>query len=101
MTKRVSLPKILETLKNSPLSQLSLCSKELFHSNFLAWLCENYEEVGRATFGEFITLNLGDKIRRVELEKKNIDLWLKFSGGQELVIEHRKQSQKHSHRHSA
>ena len=92
MTKPVSLPKILETLKNSPLSQLSLCSKELFHSNFLAWLCENYEEVGRATFGEFITLNLGDKIRRVDREKKNIDLWLKFSGGQELVIENKVKS---------
>jgi hypothetical protein len=92
MTYPASLPQILETLKRSPLSQLSLCSKELFHSNFLAWLCNNYEEAGRATFGEFVTLNSGDKIRCVDREKKNIDLWLKFSGGQELVIENKVKS---------
>jgi hypothetical protein len=31
-----------DILKKSPLFNLSLSSKELFHSNFLAWLCENY-----------------------------------------------------------
>lgn len=31
----------VETLKNNPIFQLSLSSKELFHSNFLAWLAED------------------------------------------------------------
>ena len=31
----------VENLKNNPIFQLSLSSKELFHSNFLAWLAED------------------------------------------------------------
>ena len=30
-----------EQLQNNPIFQLSLSSKELFHSNFLAWLAED------------------------------------------------------------
>lgn len=37
-------------LKKSPLFNLSLSSKELFHSNFLAWLAEQYPESFRAVF---------------------------------------------------
>lgn len=32
---------IVETLQNNPIFQLSLSSKESFHSNFLAWLAED------------------------------------------------------------
>jgi hypothetical protein len=39
---------IIDTLKKSPLFNLSLTSRELFHSNFLAWLAETYpREVGQ------------------------------------------------------
>lgn len=31
----------VEKLSNNPIFQLSLSSKELFHSNFLAWLAED------------------------------------------------------------
>lgn len=31
----------VEKLNNNPIFQLSLSSKELFHSNFLAWLAED------------------------------------------------------------
>ncbi len=34
------MEKFVETLNNNPIFQLSLSSKELFHSNFLAWLAE-------------------------------------------------------------
>ena len=38
----------VQRLKKCPLFNLSLASKELFHSNFLAWLCEAYpNQVGR------------------------------------------------------
>lgn len=31
----------VDALQNNPIFQLSLSSKELFHSNFLAWLAED------------------------------------------------------------
>ena len=47
----------LKKLKNSTLFNLSLGSKELFHSNFLGWLAENYSlEVG-SIFSKFINEN--------------------------------------------
>ena len=36
----VELEKVVNNLKASPLFNMSLGSKELFHSNFLAWLLE-------------------------------------------------------------
>lgn len=53
--------KLIEQLKNSPLFNLSLGSKELFHSNFLAWLGEN--NITRSIFIEILKklLNNSDK----------------------------------------
>ena len=42
MTKEEILEKI-EELHQSPIYAMSLCSKELFHSNFWAWLMEQDE----------------------------------------------------------
>ena len=36
------IKKICESLKKNTMFNLSLSSKELFHSNFIAWLIENY-----------------------------------------------------------
>ena len=33
---------IIKNLKESPLYNLSLANKELFHSNFIAWFGEKY-----------------------------------------------------------
>src|SRR6202021_318629 len=38
----VTFKQHVRKLRNSPLFNLSLASKELFHSNFLAWLLEQY-----------------------------------------------------------
>lgn len=34
----------IDELSSSPLFNLSLSSKELFHSNFLAWLAQHYPD---------------------------------------------------------
>lgn len=49
----------VETLKNNPIFQLSLSSKELFHSNFLAWLAE--DENTRCVFNKVMQTWLDDK----------------------------------------
>jgi hypothetical protein len=83
----------IKTLRSSPLFQLSLGSKELFHSNFLAWLFETYpEESGRA-LSRFIKDDTGNvAIDRVLREQKNRDLTIYFRNGQELVIENKVKS---------
>ena len=40
----------VKTLQDSPLFQLSLTSKELFHSNFLYWLGVTYRDLFKETF---------------------------------------------------
>lgn len=49
----------VETLRNNPIFQLSLSSKELFHSNFLAWLAE--DDNTRCVFNKVMQTWLDDK----------------------------------------
>lgn len=49
----------VENLKNNPIFQLSLSSKELFHSNFLAWLAE--DDNTRCVFNKVMQTWLGNK----------------------------------------
>ncbi len=51
---------IVETLQNNPIFQLSLSSKELFHSNFLAWLAEDKNT--RGIFNQLMQVWLNDPI---------------------------------------
>ncbi len=88
-----SFEQIVSALKRSPLFHLSLASKELFHSNFLAWLCESYpDQAGRifATFLKHAPLTYGQL--NVYRERHNIDLSLEYSGGEVLIIENKVKS---------
>jgi hypothetical protein len=84
----------LKELKNSKLFNLSLGSKELFHSNFLAWLAENYSlEIG-IVFSKFIKENkIINLIKEPPLrEKENIDLTFTYEDNQILIIENKVKS---------
>lgn len=54
----------LEVLKTNPIFQLSLSSKELFHSNFLYWLATSQTE-----FFNTLLTNLGIKDFKLDLSK--------------------------------
>jgi len=90
---RQSLDQIIEALQSSPLFQLSLASKELFHSNFLAWLATRYpQEVGQL-FAEFVRTRPADcSGLRVYRERENIDLTLRYPHGETLIIENKVKS---------
>lgn len=61
----------------SPLFQLSLSSKELFHSHFLYWLVQTYKEQCTVVFSKFlITESKNLTITDVMREKSNRDLTL-------------------------
>jgi hypothetical protein len=84
-----SLAQIIEALKASPLFSLSLSSKELFHSNFLAWLCETYPVIVGRLLSECLTRRPTTAVVVKALrEWKNLDLVLEYPGG-ELVIENK------------
>lgn len=87
------LDEAFQILENSPLSSLSLGSKELFHSNFLWWFVKQNPVQGGVIFGDFIERNRGQAIAKPPLrEKENIDLRLTFADGQELIIENKVKS---------
>ena len=74
---------LLSRLGDSPVFHFSLGSKELFHSNFLAWIFEQPEWAAATTefFGRFVPQGyVFDPCRpnAVFREKQNIDVWLTF-----------------------
>lgn len=83
----------IELLRQSPLFRLSLASRELFHSNFLAWLFgQRPDWVGRilGTAPEHRDWVLGDKgIRR---EERNLDLVIHLANGSTLIVENKVKS---------
>ncbi len=85
------LDQIIRELRQSPLFQLSLSSKELFHSNFLAWLCERYPNQAGEIFGPF-SPQQQTRIEKVYREKNHVDLTLAYSDGAELIVENKVKS---------
>jgi len=80
-------------LQSSTLFYLSLGSKELFHSNFLAWISHKYPKQIGALFTPYLTDNTGDtSILDAKRELKNVDVYLYFANGQELIIENKVRS---------
>ena len=92
-TKNIQIENSVKTLQTSPLFQLSLGSKELFHSNFLAWLFEMYPQESGRVISRFLKKTTGDvEVNKVLRELKNRDLTIYFNNGQELVIENKVKS---------
>jgi tetratricopeptide (TPR) repeat protein len=86
-----------EGLKKSPVFNFSLGSKELFHSNFIAWLAKKYPENTGKLFSQFLRKQDGDvsisnNDKGVKREKQNRDIWFVFKNGQELIIENKVKS---------
>jgi hypothetical protein len=76
---------IKERLKSNPIYALSLGSRELFHSNFLGWMCDNYPSM----IAVFFDVAMPEKVK-VEREKNNLDLKITFDEHAErriIVIE--------------
>ena len=90
-----ALTTIKKELNNSPMYNLSLTSKELFHSNLLAWLGNN--KGTKAFFAEMIKELAGIRLNpndnwKVEREDKNFDLCVKDGDIYRLVIENKVKS---------
>lgn len=81
---------ISRKLSSSPLFNLSLASRELFHSNFISWLCNTYKcEMGKL-FSEYV-LN-GKNIENCVREAKRADIKITFDSTEVLIIENKVKS---------
>ena len=84
--------KMIENLRNNPIFQMSLGSKELFHSNFLAWIFDKSDQKAFALhiLNQFPIINncITDITESPSREKYNIDLTLKvkFNDGNDKII---------------
>lgn len=85
------IDELIGSLKENPIFHMSLGSRELFHSNFLAWLGERHlptllngllnDNVSPSKWGTAL------EAKSVEREKHNIDLLVKFEhSGQEWLL---------------
>ena len=87
------LENIINKLKESPLFNLSLGSKELFHSNFLYWLGNKYPNEFGKIFKKFLKIETDDnEAKDFQREKSNIDLSFKYKDGQQILIENKVKS---------
>lgn len=83
----------IKKLKKSPLFNLSLSSKELFHSNFLYWIGHNYPSEFGGLFSKYLNEQPEDScIKEIFRERENIDLSFSYSNGQEILIENKVKS---------
>lgn len=89
----IGMPHSIDELSSSPLFNLSLSSKELFHSNFLAWLAQHYPD-----FFVEICKDLGCKADwsnaewNVKREYENFDLCITSDEKNVMVLENKVKS---------
>jgi hypothetical protein len=74
----------IKTLKKSPIFNMSLSSKELFHSNFIGWILDTYPEELSIFFKDKLEIQNDNIITNVKREKSNIDIL--FELGDTLVL---------------
>ena len=79
---------ICDKLALEPVFQMSLNSKELFHSNILAWFCNSYPKEAREVFSQWVP-SRNSTTQQVKREKNNLDLVIEIPGLAPIVIENK------------
>ncbi|GAB90596.1 PD-(D/E)XK nuclease family protein [Gordonia rhizosphera] len=89
--KKERLTKLAAEMRADPLSRIMYGSRELFHSNFLAWMCEEFPDLANAISGVVPTDVVGDPSAGVDIRRewKNLDLYMTWGGAAPLVIENK------------
>lgn len=81
---------ITDSLKESPMFNLSLSSKELFHSNFIAWLIEQYPEEMWAIFAKYTSLK--DVYEKYEITYEEIKDGDGKKVGKKIIVKREEQN---------
>jgi len=80
---------IADRLNQNPLFHMSLGSKELFHSNYLAWLTWKYPEASRAALEPWCVALPDQPGHRTLREHRHLDLVEQMAGLAPLIIENK------------
>lgn len=80
---------LCQQIAAEPLHHLTLGSKELFHSNFLAWLLERFPNEMRPVLGPWSVEAPGAPAVPPEREWHRIDLLVRLEGFRPLLIENK------------
>ena len=76
-------------LEKEPLFHMSLGSKELFHSNFLAWFADCFPEHAAAVFRPWTVPMTEAQADRSEREPAHLDLVLHLPGLAPIAVENK------------
>ena len=93
ITDMIELKSCVDSLKKSPLYNLSMANKELFHSNFLAWFGNQYKNEFKVLMNKLLgTEVLKDNNFSIEREYKHFDICVKVNGNEIILIENKVKS---------
>lgn len=82
-----------DDLKHSPIANISLASKELFHSSFLAWVFNTYPTTINAVLSSAgLDESLSGESVEVTREERNLDLVARIGDRRVLIIENKLKS---------
>ncbi len=76
-------------LQDDALHNVSLGSKELFHSNFLAWFAQGYPQAAAEVFAEWVEPGDPGPRPTVERERAHLDLVLRLPRLRLIVVENK------------
>jgi hypothetical protein len=80
---------ICQALDDEPMFHLSLQSKELFHSNFLAWICKSYPDSAVRVFSKWVPSNSDQTDHHVYRERNKLDIAVQLPHLNPFVIENK------------
>jgi hypothetical protein len=83
------VPALCAELEREPLFHMSLGSKELFHSNLIAWLVESHHDRMRRVFEPWLVAKPKQRATHAQREYRHLDLVLRFEDCEPLVIENK------------
>jgi hypothetical protein len=80
---------VLAELVSEPLYHASRGSKELFHSDLLAWMARTFPDVAARVFAPWLVPSADRREHRVRREFHRLDLLIELPGFRPLVIENK------------
>ena len=89
--KAVRLGELVDQMRTDPLARIMNGSRELFHSNLLAWLCETFDAAVGSVFDQLVpspVSGIADGAR-VQRERQNLDLYISWPDRPPTAIENK------------
>lgn len=87
--KLIEATRLAAALHAEPLFHMSLGSKELFHSNLIAWLIDKYPDEVGACFASWTVAAPGRPRGSTERETSDLDIVIQLAASEAIVIENK------------